>query len=115
MLRQFQSYACFFAVDSFEPKSIVTRKLRRRNCDPLPPVEKRRKVAPLSSLVYVLEENEMDEDVKAICKVCWFVFVVVVLINTFLCRARLPVPQRILHQVCHLYNNFYKGHTFISY
>jgi len=48
---------------------MVTRKLRRRNYDPLPAVEKRRKVAPLSSLVYVLEENEVDEDMKTIFKV----------------------------------------------
>ena len=57
------------AIDSFEPKNMVTRKLRRRHYDPLPTVEKRRKVAPLSSLVYVLEENEAEEDVKMIFKV----------------------------------------------
>ncbi len=60
----------FSAIDSFEPKSMVTRKLRRRHYEPLPMVEKRRKVAPLSSLVYVLEENEVEEDVKMIFKVC---------------------------------------------
>lgn len=48
---------------------MVTRKLRRRHYDPLPTVEKRRKVAPLSSLVYMLEENEVDEDIKMIFKV----------------------------------------------
>ena len=47
---------------------MVTRKLRRRHYEPLPTVEKRRKVAPLSSLVYVLEESEVDEDIKMIFK-----------------------------------------------
>ena len=56
-------------VDSFEPKSMVTRKLRRRNYEPLPTVEKKRKVAPLSSLNYMLDECEMDDDLKAISKV----------------------------------------------
>ena len=57
------------AVDSFEPKTMVTRKLRRRPHDPLPAVEKRRKPTPLSSLVYVLDEGEVDEDLKVIFKV----------------------------------------------
>ena len=48
---------------------MVTRKLRRRHCDPVPTVEKRRKVAPLSSLVYILDENEVDDDIKVIFKV----------------------------------------------
>lgn len=54
------------AIDSFEPKNMVTRKLRRRHYDPLPTVEKRRKVAPLSSLVYVLEDSDVEEDMKTI-------------------------------------------------
>lgn len=57
------------AIDSFEPKNMVTRKLRRRHCDPVPTVEKRRKVAPLSSLVYILDESEVDDDIKVIFKV----------------------------------------------
>ena len=56
-------------VDSFEPKTMVTRKLRRRPHDPLPAVEKRRKPTPLSSLVYILDEGEVDEDLKVIFKV----------------------------------------------
>ena len=48
---------------------MVTRKLRRRPHDPLPAVEKRRKLTPLSSLVYVLDEGEVDEDLKVIFKV----------------------------------------------
>ena len=48
---------------------MVTRKLRRRPHDPLPAVEKRRKLTPLSSLVYVLDEGEVDEELKVIFKV----------------------------------------------
>lgn len=48
---------------------MVTRKLRRRHYDPLPTVEKRRKVAPISSLVYVLEDHDVDDDIKMIFKV----------------------------------------------
>ena len=59
----------FSTVDAFEPKTMVTRKLRRRPHDPLPAVEKRRKLTPLSSLVYVLDEGEVDEDLKVIFKV----------------------------------------------
>lgn len=54
--------------DSFEPKTMVTRKLRRRPHDPLPAVEKRRKPTPLSSLVYILDEGEVDDDLKVIFK-----------------------------------------------
>lgn len=57
-------------IDSFEPKNMVTRKLRRRHYEPMPTVEKRRKVVPLSSLVYMLEENDVEEDIKMIFKVC---------------------------------------------
>ena len=62
------------AVDSFEPKNMVTRKLRRRHYDPMPTSEKRRKVAPISSLVYVLEDNDVEEDIKMIFKVLCSLF-----------------------------------------
>lgn len=52
---------------------MVTRKLRRRPHDPLPTVEKRRKLTPLSSLVYILDEGEVDEDLKIIFKVQYLV------------------------------------------
>lgn len=55
-------------VDSFEPKTMVTRKLRRRHYEPLPLPEKRRKSTPVSSLVYVLDDSEVDEDLKVIFK-----------------------------------------------
>ena len=48
---------------------MVTRKLRRRHYDPLPIPEKRRRPAPLSSLVYVLDEHEVEDDIKVIFKV----------------------------------------------
>ena len=54
---------------------MVTRKLRRRPHDPLPTVEKRRKLTPLSSLVYILDEGEVDEDLKIIFKVQYLVCV----------------------------------------
>lgn len=57
------------SVDSIESKTMVTRKLRRRqHCDPTPSSEKRRKAATLSSLVYVLDDSEVEDDVKIICK-----------------------------------------------
>ncbi|KAL5477171.1 hypothetical protein EMCRGX_G023924 [Ephydatia muelleri] len=57
-------------VENLEPKMMVTRKLRRRHYDPLPipAAEKRRKSAPLSTLVYVLDESEVEEDLKVIFK-----------------------------------------------
>ncbi len=50
---------------------MVTRKLRRRaHCDPTPLSEgKRRKAATLSSLVYVLDDSEVEDDLKSLCKV----------------------------------------------
>jgi Sin3 histone deacetylase corepressor complex component SDS3 len=53
----------------FEPKMIVTRKLRRRNYETLPVPEKRRRTSPFfSTLVYELDEAEIDDDIKLICK-----------------------------------------------
>ena len=48
---------------------MVTRKLRRRHYDPLPVSDKRRKPAPLSSVVYVLDDSEVEDDLKLIYKV----------------------------------------------
>ncbi|XP_011410137.1 PREDICTED: sin3 histone deacetylase corepressor complex component SDS3-like [Amphimedon queenslandica] len=53
----------------FEPKMMVTRKLRRRNYESLPLPEKRRRSSPFfSTLVYELDENDIEEDLKYICK-----------------------------------------------
>ena len=40
----------------------------------MPTSEKRRKVAPISSLVYVLEDNDVEEDIKMIFKVLCSLF-----------------------------------------
>ncbi len=50
---------------------MVTRKLRRRaHCDPVPLSDgKRRKAATLSSLVYVLDDSEVEDDLKSLCQV----------------------------------------------
>ncbi|XP_050442843.1 sin3 histone deacetylase corepressor complex component SDS3 [Adelges cooleyi] len=54
--------------DSTDQKPAMTRKLRRRPNDPVVPApqEKRRKPPPVSSIDYMLDENEIDHDVKAI-------------------------------------------------
>ncbi|XP_050447419.1 sin3 histone deacetylase corepressor complex component SDS3 isoform X2 [Cataglyphis hispanica] len=52
--------------DSMEVKPVMTRKLRRRPNDPVPEkVEKRRKPPP-ASVNYLLEEKEIEFDLKAI-------------------------------------------------
>lgn len=53
--------------DSMEVKPTVTRKLRRRPNEPLPVVEKRRK-PPTSQLILLLEEKDIDNDLKLITR-----------------------------------------------
>ncbi|XP_033217188.1 sin3 histone deacetylase corepressor complex component SDS3 [Belonocnema kinseyi] len=54
--------------DSMEVKPVMTRKLRRRPNDPVPEkVEKRRKPPP-AQLNYLLDEKEIDSDLKAISR-----------------------------------------------
>lgn len=49
-------------------KPVMTRKLRRRPNDPVPEkVEKRRKPAP-ASLNYLLDEKEIENDLKTISR-----------------------------------------------
>ncbi|EFN79823.1 sin3 histone deacetylase corepressor complex component SDS3 isoform X2 [Harpegnathos saltator] len=56
------------AGDSMEVKPVMTRKLRRRPNDPVPEkVEKRRKPAP-ASLNYLLDEKEIESDLKTISR-----------------------------------------------
>ncbi|GFS47639.1 sin3 histone deacetylase corepressor complex component SDS3 [Nephila pilipes] len=52
--------------DTWEVKTVTTRKLRRRPNDPLPVPEKRRKPVPttLSLYDFLLEESEIMEDLK---------------------------------------------------
>ncbi|KAF5301201.1 hypothetical protein FQR65_LT08936 [Abscondita terminalis] len=51
--------------DSMEVKPVMTRKLRRRPNDPIPVPEKRRK-APAAQITYLLDEKEIDNDLKVI-------------------------------------------------
>ncbi|XKL59300.1 hypothetical protein PGB90_000316 [Kerria lacca] len=51
--------------DQIEPKPAMTRKLRRRPNDPLPVPDKRRKNPP-TQLNYLLDEKEIEEDLKEI-------------------------------------------------
>lgn len=49
--------------DAMEVKPVMTRKLRRRPNDPIPLPEKRRK-PPTAQLVYLLDEKEIENDLK---------------------------------------------------
>ncbi|KAL1502070.1 hypothetical protein ABEB36_007270 [Hypothenemus hampei] len=51
--------------DSMEVKPAMTRKLRRRPNEPIPLPEKRRKV-PTAQIVYLLDEKEMENDLRLI-------------------------------------------------
>ncbi|KAK4875828.1 hypothetical protein RN001_012250 [Aquatica leii] len=51
--------------DSMEVKPVMTRKLRRRPNDPIPVPEKRRK-PPAAQITYLLDEKEIDNDLKVI-------------------------------------------------
>lgn len=54
--------------DSMEIKPTVTRKLRRRPNEPMPVVEKRRKPATGQLLVYLLEDKDIESDLKTISR-----------------------------------------------
>lgn len=53
--------------DSMEVKPVMTRKLRRRPNDPIPVPEKRRKT-PSAQIVHLLDEKEIENDLKIINK-----------------------------------------------
>lgn len=53
--------------DSMDVKPVMTRKLRRRPNDPLPVPEKRRKPPP-AQLNYLLDDKEIELDIKMISK-----------------------------------------------
>ncbi|KAG5900095.1 hypothetical protein JTB14_016064 [Gonioctena quinquepunctata] len=53
--------------DSMEVKPVMTRKLRRRPNDPIPLPEKRRK-APTAQITYLLDEKEIENDLRIINK-----------------------------------------------
>ncbi|XP_030750514.1 sin3 histone deacetylase corepressor complex component SDS3-like [Sitophilus oryzae] len=54
--------------DSMEVKPAMTRKLRRRPNEPIPLPEKRRK-APAAQITYLLEEKEIETDLRQIKEV----------------------------------------------
>ncbi|XP_031788900.1 sin3 histone deacetylase corepressor complex component SDS3 isoform X2 [Nasonia vitripennis] len=61
-------YSMELTGDSTEVKPVMTRKLRRRPNDPVPEkVEKRRKPPP-AQLNYLLDEKEIENDLKAISR-----------------------------------------------
>ncbi|XP_005177889.1 sin3 histone deacetylase corepressor complex component SDS3 [Musca domestica] len=61
-----ERYSLELTNDSMEIKPTVTRKLRRRPNDPVPVVEKRRKPTTGQLLVYMLDEKEIENDLKTI-------------------------------------------------
>jgi Sin3 histone deacetylase corepressor complex component SDS3 len=56
------------AVELIDTKPMTTRKLRRRLNEPLPTQDKRRKNTSLSSLMYVLSDSEIMDDLRSIYK-----------------------------------------------
>lgn len=60
-----ERYTMELTGDSMEVKPVMTRKLRRRPNDPVPVPEKRRK-PPAAQIVYVLDEKEIESDLKII-------------------------------------------------
>lgn len=58
-----ERYTMELTGDAMEVKPVMTRKLRRRPNDPIPIPEKRRK-PPTAQLVYLLEEKEIETDLK---------------------------------------------------
>lgn len=62
-----ERYSMELTGDSMEVKPVMTRKLRRRPNDPIPMPEKRRK-APTAQITYLLDEKEVDNDLRVINK-----------------------------------------------
>lgn len=60
-----ERYSLELTGDSMEVKPVMTRKLRRRPNDPIPVPEKRRK-APSAQVTYLLEEKEIEADLKSL-------------------------------------------------
>lgn len=58
----------YLGLDLTEQKPFMFRKLRKRPYDLVvpPPQEKRRKPPPVLSIQYMLQDNEIEEDCKAI-------------------------------------------------
>nr|CAH7716370.1 unnamed protein product [Callosobruchus chinensis] len=62
-----ERYSMELTGDSMEVKPVMTRKLRRRPNDPMPLPEKRRK-APTAQITYLLDEKEVENDLRLINK-----------------------------------------------
>lgn len=62
-----ERYTLELTGDSMEVKPVMTRKLRRRPNDPIPVPEKRRK-PPAAQITYLLDEKEIDNDLKIITR-----------------------------------------------
>lgn len=60
-----ERYSMELTGDSMEVKPVMTRKLRRRPNDPVPVPEKRRKT-PAAQVTYVLDDKEIENDLKII-------------------------------------------------
>ncbi|CAL4098231.1 unnamed protein product, partial [Meganyctiphanes norvegica] len=63
-----ERYTLDLTGDSMEYKPVSTRKLRRRGNEPMPVPEKRRKPVSTSSLQLLLDESEVDDDLRLINK-----------------------------------------------
>lgn len=53
--------------EGFEPKAITTRKLRRRPNEPVPLPEKRKR-GPPAQLNQLLDDSDINEDIKILTK-----------------------------------------------
>lgn len=62
-----ERYSMELTGDCLEVKPVMTRKLRRRPNDPLPLPEKRRK-PPTAQITYLLEEKDVEHDLRLINK-----------------------------------------------
>lgn len=68
IFHSFIKFGLFSAPDLSDQKPAMTRKLRRRPNDPVVPApqEKRRKPPPVSNIYYMLQDHEIEHDVKLI-------------------------------------------------
>ena len=65
--RMFEADSLELSSDTTEPKPATTRKLRRRPNDPIPMPDRRRRASP-AHINYMLDDGEINEDLKLIAK-----------------------------------------------
>lgn len=63
-----ERYTMELTGDSTEPKPTITRKLRRRPNDPLPVTAEKRRKPTVGQLTLLLEDKEIESDLKAISR-----------------------------------------------